>query len=166
MIENNRNLWSNLKTSRVTVSVARRPSPLTQETYSLIFRVSKMIDTGRGRAMLTLDQVALEPEMLKGNYVRKSVFDEEPQCSHLEDKTRSAPKNRLSMPGRIANFSLIYTSRKHGPVKNARSILPFLYPQARIEEIGPEVLAAGDLLVMDYAPCGRSRITTLRVMNS
>lgn len=118
MIENNRYYWSHIKMHNVTVSVKPR-----QNSQGVVFRVMNMIDIGDGRQTVVLE--ALE----RG-----------------ESRLKCADDN-FAVPFSMGNLDFVYASRQNPSLCDFRHLIASTYPEANIEEIVPEVLAPGDLLV-------------------
>lgn len=119
MIENNRYFWSHLKTKNVTVRVSPKDEPA-----GVVFRVSNMIDVGKGRQTVILDYV-----------------------EDIHSAYRRPRRQGLSIPFRMGNLDFVYTSRQNPMVQNVDALLLSLYKGAKVERIVTEVLSPGDLLV-------------------
>ncbi|MDH5721993.1 MAG: hypothetical protein OEY94_01560 [Alphaproteobacteria bacterium] len=118
MIKDNRYFWSHVKMHNVTVSVKPRKS-----TQGVVFRVVNMIDIGDGRQTVVLGALnGVENRVAEG-----SDFP--------------------AVPFRMGSLDFVYTSRRVPSLCDYRHLITSTYPEARIEEIVPEVLAPGDLLV-------------------
>jgi hypothetical protein len=138
MIENNRYYWSHLKTKTVTVRVSPKNEPL-----GIIYKVSSMIDVGRGRQTVVLE--------------------------HFDAPANSRPVSRggkaLPVPLRMGSFDFVYTSRQVPAVRNIGFLTGALYNGAKIERIVPDVLCPGDLLVFKQGPDGKlNMIDALRIV--
>jgi hypothetical protein len=116
----NRTFWSFFKTSHVTVSVKRQP-----EEPCAVFHVKSLIDLGSGR----------QTAMLEG---------------YIPDHggRPSAKKTRLSMPSKIGNLDIVYTTKTITPVSRAYQVIGQILRSSCTDRIVPDVIAPGDLLVL------------------
>ena len=119
MIENNRYYWSHLKTKTVTIRVMPK-----EKQRGIVFRVSNMIDLGKGRQTVMLDHVDF------------------PKTFH----TREADPE-VAVPFRMGNLDFIYTSLQQPKVQNVHNLLSALYKDEQVERIVADVLSPGDLLI-------------------
>ncbi|MGB4057896.1 MAG: hypothetical protein WBK77_07415 [Alphaproteobacteria bacterium] len=115
----NRSFWSFLKTQTVTVSVKPR-----REEPCAVFRVRNMVDLGRGR----------QTAMLEG---------------YLPEETgrKAGQKPRLSMPNKIGNLDVVYTTQTITPVSHVYQVISQILRQSSTDRIVPDVLAPGDFVV-------------------
>lgn len=136
----NRSFWSFLKTQNVTVSVKRR----VQEPCA-VFRVRSVIDFGTGR------QTAMLEGYLPEEFGRKSI-----------------KKTPLSMPRKIGNLDVIYTTQTISPVSHIYNVIGDILRRSCMDRIVPDVLAPGDFVVFTKRD-GRANtfiIDALRVMTN
>ncbi len=135
----NRSFWSFLKTDNVTVSV-KRPH---QEPCA-VFRVKNLIDLGGGR----------QTAMVEG-YLP------------LELGRKSPKKSRLSMPRKIGNLDIVYTTKTITPLSHVYQVIGQILRSSQMDRIVPDVLAPGDFLVFTKKASRSSQkmsIEALRVM--
>tara|TARA_B100001989_G_scaffold47492_1_gene30444 strand:- start:2347 stop:2805 length:459 start_codon:yes stop_codon:yes gene_type:complete len=119
MIQNNRYYWSHFKMQNVTVSVKPK-----QKTQGVVFRVINMIDIGNGRQTVVLESV-----------------------DYPEPSAAKSSNDGFTVPFRMGELDFVYASRQNPSLCDYRHLISCVYPDAKIEEIVPEVLAPGDLLV-------------------
>ena len=151
MICNGRSYWSMLKTNTVTVRVEPRTA-----RSRLVFRVAQVIDTGFGRPKITIECVAHTAQPGAQN-----------QDAHIYDVD-------FELPDTLAHLDLLYTK-----ARDAKRLLPHqridnLHESAQVEEIVPDVVRPGDLIVMERdvaksrgssAASARSKSRVFRVMD-
>lgn len=121
MIENNRYIWTHLKTRNVTVSV--RPK---RKERGIVFRIGNMIDVGKGSQTIMLEPLSITPPPRLN-------------CRHDNEN--------IPVPFRMGRLNFLYASRVKPTEQNVYHLLSALYNDSKVERIVPDVLSPGDLLV-------------------
>lgn len=126
-------LWSHLKVPGVTVSVS--PAP---KTYALVFQVDKMVDVTKNHRFATLKPFDLGYDQIVVEY-----------------EAGPMNKKQLSLPFKMGNLSLLYTAKTDSKLIDVEYFMKFGMDGRRFEKIVPDVLMAGDLLVVRQKPRGQ-----------
>ena len=142
----NRIHYSHLKTSNVTVSAPRPPEKKEVNTQGFILQVEQVVDLGTGGKTLSVKQ-------LEGI----TAFDP------ARDKPHKAIRH---IPQNLADMTLITTQKSQEDIVCIQSTLNYYFDTVQPQEITPDVLMPGDLIVIEYNRRGRASIQALRVIEN
>lgn len=120
-------LWSHLKVPGVTVSVS--PAP---KTYALVFQVDKMVEVKKNHRFATLKPFNVGYDQIIVEYDGRGPMN----------------KKQLSLPFKMGNLSLLYTAKTDSKLIDVEHFMKFGMDGKRFEKVVPDVLMAGDLVVV------------------
>lgn len=126
-------LWSHLKMAGVTVSVSPEP-----KTYGLVFQVDTMVDITKNHRFATLKPFEVGYDQIV-----------------MEYQAGATGKKELSLPFKMGNLSLLYTSKTDSRLVDIEFLMKYGSGGKRFEKIVPDVLMAGDLFIVRQKPKGQ-----------